>query len=226
MNFPFTNENTAYVGLDISISSTGFFVCYEDGEPAGGGRIQSKPGKIDTVRFMDIRDRLLETVASNVSRDSYFLIENYAFAAPKQTGGQITRIAELTGIIKEALVTRARADRIWICAPGTLKKFCTGKGNAPKELMIREVFRKWNFMAKDNNEADAFSLMKLMHKAIVDKDVTKYEKEAITSLRKTNKEIMEYDTATPEKGIKSRGKKTLKKEINQIKPRKLIKRGS
>jgi Holliday junction resolvasome RuvABC endonuclease subunit len=42
--------------------------------------------------------------------------------------------------------------------PASLKKFVTGKGNADKSLMLREVYRRWSFEAVDDNEADAFTL--------------------------------------------------------------------
>ena len=44
--------------------------------------------------------------------------------------------------------------------PGTIKKFVTGKGNAKKELILKEVFRKFGFDTSDNNIADAFAIAK------------------------------------------------------------------
>lgn len=43
-------------------------------------------------------------------------------------------------------------------SPSTLKSYVSGKGNAPKEVMLREVFRKWGFEAASNDEADAYGL--------------------------------------------------------------------
>jgi Holliday junction resolvasome RuvABC endonuclease subunit len=45
--------------------------------------------------------------------------------------------------------------------PSTLKAFATGKGNSEKTIVVREVFRKWAFEAKDDNEADACVLARL-----------------------------------------------------------------
>lgn len=45
-----------------------------------------------------------------------------------------------------------------IIAPGTLKKFVTGKGTAKKELMLKNVFKRWGADFDDNNLADAYSL--------------------------------------------------------------------
>lgn len=50
-----------------------------------------------------------------------------------------------------------------IIAPGTLKKFVCGegKGNAKKELMLLNVFKKWDKEFNDNNLADAYGLARM-----------------------------------------------------------------
>lgn len=42
--------------------------------------------------------------------------------------------------------------------PSTLKKFVTGKGNAEKSIVIREVFRRYGCECGNDNEADACGL--------------------------------------------------------------------
>ena len=48
-----------------------------------------------------------------------------------------------------------------VITPGTLKKFITGKGTAKKELMLLNVYKKWNVEFEDNNLCDAYSLARL-----------------------------------------------------------------
>lgn len=43
-------------------------------------------------------------------------------------------------------------------APGTLKKFVTGKGNAKKDLMLISAFKNWGFDTTSDNVADAYGL--------------------------------------------------------------------
>jgi crossover junction endodeoxyribonuclease RuvC len=43
-------------------------------------------------------------------------------------------------------------------APATLKKWTTGHGNSPKDLMIKSVFQRWGHDVDDNNCADAIGL--------------------------------------------------------------------
>jgi crossover junction endodeoxyribonuclease RuvC len=40
-------------------------------------------------------------------------------------------------------------------APTQLKKFVSGKGTCPKDMICKEVFKKWNIDTKNDDEADA-----------------------------------------------------------------------
>lgn len=44
---------------------------------------------------------------------------------------------------------------------GEIKKFTTGKGNANKDAMVKAV-REWGFTPKDDNEADAIAMLRLV----------------------------------------------------------------
>lgn len=48
-----------------------------------------------------------------------------------------------------------------VIAPGTLKKFITGKGNAKKDLMLMKVYKKFGIEFEDDNLCDAYSLARL-----------------------------------------------------------------
>ena len=58
-----------------------------------------------------------------------------------------------------------RCERMGVPVKGfavqTIKKFATGKGNADKEAVIAAV-RGWGFSPKDDNEADAIALSRLV----------------------------------------------------------------
>lgn len=43
---------------------------------------------------------------------------------------------------------------------GIIKRFATGKGNAPKEVVVKAV-RGWGYEPEDDNEADALALFRL-----------------------------------------------------------------
>jgi len=46
-------------------------------------------------------------------------------------------------------------------APSQLKKFGTGTGQCKKEVVIKEVFKRFGVDTNDNNEADAIVLVHL-----------------------------------------------------------------
>ena len=48
-----------------------------------------------------------------------------------------------------------------VVTPMSLKKFVCGTAKVEKSMMIREVFRRWNVEAKNDNEADAAALAHL-----------------------------------------------------------------
>lgn len=48
-----------------------------------------------------------------------------------------------------------------VIAPGTLKKFVTGKGNSKKDLMLLKTFKKWGVEFSDNNICDAYGLARM-----------------------------------------------------------------
>lgn len=54
-----------------------------------------------------------------------------------------------------------REVRYFVCPPTSLKLFVAGKGNAPKSVMLREVYRLWKVEAEDDNQADAAALAHL-----------------------------------------------------------------
>lgn len=70
-------------------------------------------------------------------------------------------------------------------APSMLKKFCTGGGDAKKEQILLEVFKKWGFSAKTNNEGDAYVLARiglLVEGAVAPTNA--YEREMLVKLKK------------------------------------------
>jgi Holliday junction resolvasome RuvABC endonuclease subunit len=45
--------------------------------------------------------------------------------------------------------------------PMTLKKYATGKGNAKKQEMLLQIYKRWGVEFNDDNAADAYSLARL-----------------------------------------------------------------
>jgi Holliday junction resolvasome RuvABC endonuclease subunit len=49
--------------------------------------------------------------------------------------------------------------------PMTLKKYAAGKGNAKKQEMLLQIYKRWGLEFNDDNAADAYALARLASKA-------------------------------------------------------------
>ena len=202
-----------FIGIDVSIAHTGYVVLDEAGEILKRGVLHSPASYPDIIRFTKNAEDLMLRMGLPSVKKVYVLMEEYAFSAT----GQMTRIAEFGGLVKYHFI-RAGVQwwNFWVCAPGTLKVFATGKGNTDKSLIIKEVFKRFRFDTVDDNEADAFVLAKLLWSARTKQSLSKDDLRAVQALFKTNfKEIEHGEDATlqarvtaPKRKTKTRFKKT------------------
>lgn len=145
------------MGIDPSLTSTG--VCWgSSGEDYDVQTCTSKPiGKSVGDRIKRY-ERLTEqiTAVCDTVRPSVILIEEYAYS--KNMGGQMY-LGEFGGILRAALVEYT-PHVLEVTATG-LKKFATGKGNSPKDLVMAHVAQRWGKIFASNDEADAFVLYQM-----------------------------------------------------------------
>jgi Holliday junction resolvasome RuvABC endonuclease subunit len=52
--------------------------------------------------------------------------------------------------------------------PMTLKKYAAGKGNAKKQEMLMQIYKRWGIEFNDDNAADAYALGRLAGKTAND----------------------------------------------------------
>ena len=168
-----------YVGLDISITGTGVVVLDKQLQIAVAECVKTKPQDDWYGRVNNIVSRVFSYIPAPVVCAVF--VEDYAFAAK----GQVFNIAELSGIIK---------FRLWSDAypflripPTSLKKFTTATGTAPKELMMKEVYKRYGVDFNDNNVADAYALARMGYAITQQVNVPAYQKDAIKNVWKNNK---------------------------------------
>lgn len=53
--------------------------------------------------------------------------------------------------------------------PMTLKKYAAGKGNAKKQEMLLQIYKRWGIEFRDDNAADAYALARLSAGIFIDK---------------------------------------------------------
>lgn len=134
-------ENT--LAIDQSLISSGWY------SKGGYGVILSKEKGID--RLIDIRKKVTDLIKKEAINT--LIIEDYSFAS---RGRGVFNLGELGGMLR--LLAHDLKIKLVVVNTSLLKKFITGRGNAPKEVMLVHVYSKFGFMTEDNNIADAFSL--------------------------------------------------------------------
>lgn len=148
------------IGLDLSLTHTGYAIVKDGGKVLASGVIKSKPSgdrPVDeTRRIVKIAEDVMEKIDELVpdTNPQLVVIEGLAFMARNTSA--LVQLAGLNYLVRILL-----EEFKWpfvIVAPSTLKKFITGKGNGEKDLMMMTVFKDYGFESMDNNECDAYSL--------------------------------------------------------------------
>jgi crossover junction endodeoxyribonuclease RuvC len=166
---------TRVLGLDLSLTATGYAYSEEV-----VGVIRSKS------RGMRRLSEIVEAVHDLAFEADIVVLEGYSYASANQAH----QIGELGGVVR--LVLYHRRIPFVDVAPATLKKFATGKGNAPKDAMIAAAIRRFGFEGSDNNEADAWMLRCMGLAAYAEwNGVTDYQREALGKVEWPKLDIVE-----------------------------------
>lgn len=140
------------LGIDLSLTKAGFVVLSDN--PGETWRFARPPRGVDGIaRIIWWRESTVAFAREHNVRN--IALEDYAFSA---RGAKTHETGELGGVVRIALLEAGCT--IWLVNPSTLKKLGTGKGNASKDIVVREVFRRWGFEARNQDLADAFVLAK------------------------------------------------------------------
>lgn len=137
--------------LGVDQSYTGFG--YATGEGTFLKRFPLSKFEHDIHRLVEIR-KWWRTIVRNYPAD-LMVIEGYAHAAKhgrEQAG-------ELGGVVKSEAYDAGIP--VLVVPPTSLKKYVTGSGNAKKNVMLQQVYKRWNEEFTDDNKADAFALRQL-----------------------------------------------------------------
>lgn len=165
-------------GLDISLTNTGSVGLVDGREPKtrsikpnsnmrGLERLAWIEGEVDRLFFGLAPSHVLA------------VIEGYSMGL--KLGSVLADLAEIGGIIRLAL-WRRRVPML-IVPPSSLKFFITGKGNSTKDVMLKEVYRRWGFDTNDNNLADAYALAKVGEAWLGRADkLTEYQRRALAGV--------------------------------------------
>ena len=148
-----------FCGIDPSLSGTGVIVIDNDNNIIDQKLISTKCNKKD---IYDIENRILyiikelEFLLTYRENLRFVLIEGISYGSKGEGAAQLAALNY--------------AIRIWLLlsgfkydnsSPSALKKFVTGKGNCKKNLMLKEVYKKWKVDYEDDNLCDSYSLARM-----------------------------------------------------------------
>lgn len=111
-----------------------------------------KPLYMGVSRIAEIFEEFDTYLEETQSRLAGAAIEGYAYSAK----GAVFNLGELGGVLRLALYKRG-VPTIEV-PPTFLKKHMTGKGNSPKNLMLKEAYKRYEIDIDDDNDCDAFAL--------------------------------------------------------------------
>lgn len=153
------------IGIDLSLTGTGL-ACLEDGILIKTQLVKSElEGKGLLDRMSRIK-KILDEISAFINQyydatksvETLFVTEGYSFAS---RAGMAFSLGELGGIIRYWMATTVECDKkcsVLEVPPTQLKKFITGKGNADKNIVIKEIYKNYKVDIDNDNEADAFAL--------------------------------------------------------------------
>jgi len=135
------------LGLDLSLTSTGYSGC---------GKSGAISSKFKGVERLDDISQQLHNLVTTLPNDTVVIIEGYSFASRHS---QAHAIGELGGVVR---LTLHRLGIPFIEVPPTCRaKFATGRGNASKNEVISALSARtgiiWSGKSADD-EADAWIL--------------------------------------------------------------------
>jgi crossover junction endodeoxyribonuclease RuvC len=120
-------------------------------------------------RLVDIRQWLIDTLD--------YVSENHGITDIAMEGSVLAShsalvLGELAAVVKMAIYDYFGEDEN--CRyplkvpPMTLKKYASGKGNAKKQEMLMQIYKRWGIEFNDDNAADAYALGRLAGKTAID----------------------------------------------------------
>lgn len=143
-----------FVGIDPSFNSTGIIVLDENAEI-----VDEK--NFSLAKYDEIEEKLLKfeeniSFIPTITRLGGVYIEGPAYMA---SGKYILQMGAMHFLLRLFLYKRDVFFKV--IAPGTLKKFVTGKGNAKKDLMLLKVYKRWGVEFEVDDLADAYGLARM-----------------------------------------------------------------
>lgn len=147
---------TRALGLDLSVSATGVVLLESNGQARPRLLIEDELKPASKLKGIARQRALATEVMLLIQAHSPDLIVVEGYSLNMKNAASVVPLIELGGIVRLML----HIDGLSWFDPraGELKKFVTGKGNSPKDVVMMHVLKRWGHESISNNTADAYGL--------------------------------------------------------------------
>ena len=153
--------------LGIDQSLTGFALCALNlDNPSQHLTWVYKSPYFGIERLADIREWLIDHL--NYLSEKHH-IEDVAMEGTVLASQAALVLGELSATVRLTIFDYFDDERKYPLKvpPMTLKKFAAGKGNAKKQEMLLQIYKRWGVEFNDDNAADAYALARLISKTAI-----------------------------------------------------------
>ena len=151
--------NLVTIGIDQSL--TGFaFTALQISEPSKYHTWVYKSPYFGVERLVDIRQFLFDHF-DYISENHE--IDKIAMEGTVLASHSALVLGELSALVKLTIYDYFDDDTRFpvMVPPMTLKKYAAGKGNAKKQEMLLQMYKRWGIEFNDDNAADSYALARL-----------------------------------------------------------------
>jgi crossover junction endodeoxyribonuclease RuvC len=164
-------QTPVFIGIDQSL--TGFaLTAISSTEPSEHFTQVYKSPYFGIERLIDIRTWLEQQFIT--FEDNGNEIKDIAMEGTVLASQAALVLGELSATVRLTIFDYFEDDRRFPLKvpPMTLKKYAAGKGNAKKQEMLLQIYKRWGIEFTDDNAADAYGLARLVGKNFIN-DVEK-----------------------------------------------------
>lgn len=140
------------MGLDVS-TRTGCVVLREQfhsPQLLHESEMKAEKGELGLDRASAIAGQMIRVL--DAFHPDIVVFEGYGFA----NGNSLATLVEIGTVLR--YFVRQYGRPFILLPPNSLKKFATGKGNTPKEMIPLAVYQRWHHQPLTHNTADAYVL--------------------------------------------------------------------
>lgn len=193
-----------FLGLDLSLTATGFYLIKDGGKDIYF-EINTKQGDFqdDIERSDYIANKIIENIkGENIT---FIALEDYFTGKQPQS---VIKLATLGTIVRCRLLDAGYSFMPFVTSQ--VKKFETGKGNVPKDNVMKSVFKKHDIDTSSNNIADACAIAHIgrgyYEWQAGRRDFLTYETEVLKKISSERKVIVPYHIELDSKKITQKKK--------------------